>query len=338
MVLAGVLALVGVAGVGAAVVVDRATDSPMTSAVPVEPFVLPVERAERREAVGVGVTVAQTQGAEVLGNAVGVVTRVLVEAGGVVGSGSVVMEVQDSPVVAMASSAPLWRDLSLGATGSDVRRLQEFLTGLSLFDGEVDGRFGEDTRRAVVALQEQAGLDGPRGVLRLEQVVWIGEGRDLPVAEVLVQPGQAVSAGSPVFRAPDVPAAVMVSEPSGGLGLSATQVELVVGERSASYEPGSGQVQDPAFVQAVAQALGPGGEGIGQVRAAATEEVLVIPSSAVVVDTSGATCVFPDATAAPVPVEPVGGGLAATELPADTPLSTVLANPREVRGDDASCS
>lgn len=337
VVLGAVLAVVAVAGAGAAVVVDRTTVSPMTSAAPVEPFVVPVERAERRESVGVGVTVEQTEGFEAAVNADGVVTRVVAQAGSTVDSGSVVVEVEDSPVIAMAAQAPLWRDLSQGAVGQDVARLQQFLADLSLFDGEVDGRFGAGTRTAVVALQEQAGLVGPRGVLLLEQVLWIGEGEELMVGEVLVAAGQPVAAGVPVLRAPAVATALVVSEPSGGLGLAAVDAELVVGEQATPYQPGSGRVEATDFVHAVAADLGPGGEGIGQVRAASTEEVLVIPSSAVVVDASGATCVFPDATAAPVAVVPVGGGLAASELAPDTPLSSVLANPREVRGD-AACS
>jgi hypothetical protein len=73
---------------------------------------------------------------------------------------------------------------------------------------------------------------------------------------------------------------------------------------------------------------GPG--GTAQIRPTTTVEAITVPSSAVVTDSSGTVCVFPAAEAAPVVVHPIGGGIGPVALPADTPITQVLANPADV--------
>ena len=66
-----------------------------------------------------------------------------------------------------ASSAyvPARRTLTVGMSGTDVRRLQERLTQLKYFPGAINGVFGSDTLEAVWAFQEVQGLstDGAVG-------------------------------------------------------------------------------------------------------------------------------------------------------------------------------
>ncbi len=62
--------------------------------------------------------------------------------------------------------------LSAGASGEEVRALQERLVALGYLSGEADGQYGAQTRRAVKAFQRRNGLDadgiaGPKTLARL---------------------------------------------------------------------------------------------------------------------------------------------------------------------------
>ena len=57
--------------------------------------------------------------------------------------------------------------LVLGSTGSEVKRIQEILKLIQLFDGEVDGVFGPQTQQAVITFQSMVGLS-PDGIVGSE--------------------------------------------------------------------------------------------------------------------------------------------------------------------------
>ena len=78
-------------------------------------------------------------------------------------------------------------------------------------------------------------------------------------------------------------------------------------------------------------------EGIGQLVATTPVPTFTVPASAVVTDAKGATCLFESVQARPIPVKVTGGGLATVEIPRDTPVRQVLANPLQVRAETA-CS
>lgn len=68
-----------------------------------------------------------------------------------------------------APAAP--RTLSIGSTGSDVRKLQEQLRAMG-YELAVDGRFGPEMQRAVIAYQTVTGLkiDGIAGILTRQAI------------------------------------------------------------------------------------------------------------------------------------------------------------------------
>nr|WP_297427591.1 peptidoglycan-binding protein [uncultured Actinotalea sp.] len=310
-----------------AAAIDRGTPSPLTSDARVDPVVVPVERAERRIAVGVGVSVEYRAGREVLAGAEGLVTAVVADLGTELTSGDVVVETEDRPLVAMVAEAPLWRDLTPGARGEDVTRLQQFLADLGLLASAPDGRFGATTARAVAAFNERFERPELGSTFAAGTVAWVGAD-PLTVESVLVKAGDPVGAGTPLVAGPQVPAVALVSEPTGGPAAEPGRAyELVVGELRVPYEIGSGRVAEPAAVAELAAALGPVAEGIGTVTTADPDAVLVVPASAVVADPSGATCVFVDTESRPVPVRPVGGGLASVDLDPGASVDAVLANP-----------
>lgn len=332
-VVVGVLLVVPAVGLGAWAATAAVPD-PTQAGEQVEPVVAPVVAAERRASGAVTVEVRLTDGRAAPSAIAGTVTATA-SLGAVLGDGAEVARIDDRPVRAMVASAPLWRALSRGDTGDDVRRLQEYLVATAHLSATPDGVFGASTARATAAFAREMGL--PKGTTTFDPgwVVWVGPD-PLEVHAVVAPVGTPVSAGSALVTGPGSAAAVTVTEPQGGLGAELGPVaELVVGAAQVTYEVGSGAVTDPQDVAAVVAALAPVTSGAAQVRAAAATPVLSVPASAIVSGAGGVVCVYPSATAGPVVVAPVGGGASTVELdPAAVPgdLTSVLVNPALVDG------
>lgn len=89
-----------------------------------------------------------------------VVTKQTVAVGGQLGAGSVALEVNGRPLLALPGAFPYYRTLTLGDQGPDVRQLQAGLVAAGMQVTE-DGRFGATTARAVTALYTRAGYSVP---------------------------------------------------------------------------------------------------------------------------------------------------------------------------------
>lgn len=85
----------------------------------------------------------------------GVLTAMPVADGAAVAPGTVVLEVNDQPVVALHMPFGLWRDVDDGDRGADVRHLHAALADLGLFDGPVDAAAGPPTWAALGAIDER---------------------------------------------------------------------------------------------------------------------------------------------------------------------------------------
>ncbi|GAA1557596.1 peptidoglycan-binding protein [Brevibacterium picturae] len=80
-------------------------------------------------------------------------------AGTIVKTGQQVYETDGHPVVLFRGSRPFWRELSVDSDdGEDIRQLQQNLTDLGFYSGNVDGGFGWLTRQAVRDWQKSLGL------------------------------------------------------------------------------------------------------------------------------------------------------------------------------------
>ena len=68
-----------------------------------------------------------------------------------------------------AFALTIYKTLEFGSSGSDVTKLQNALLSLGYYDDDVDGRFGNATKEAVMAFQKSLGLDadGKAGTLTL---------------------------------------------------------------------------------------------------------------------------------------------------------------------------
>lgn len=82
------------------------------------------------------------------------------------------MTVDDKPVLALATSVPVWREVKRGVRGDDVEALQAELARLG-YDVQVDGRFGAGTRAAVLDVQKTIGVAKPSGSLAPADVLWL---------------------------------------------------------------------------------------------------------------------------------------------------------------------
>ncbi|MFD7921750.1 peptidoglycan-binding protein [Streptomyces sp. NPDC059740] len=81
----------------------------------------------------------------------GVVQRVTKApaAGREVAEGDVLMQVSGRPVLVLRGTAPMYRTLGPGASGDDVRQLQQALTRLGFHPGSADGTYGQADAAAV---------------------------------------------------------------------------------------------------------------------------------------------------------------------------------------------
>jgi peptidoglycan hydrolase-like protein with peptidoglycan-binding domain len=125
----------------------------------------------------------------VVNQRMGTLTRVP-DTGAVIERGEVLYRVDDEPVVLLIGDLPLYRDLSEGMEGPDVRQLERNLKALGYADAiTVDDEFTDGTGDAVEELREDYGLS---------------DGESITVGDVVFQPtpvrvsGAAVDVGSPV--------------------------------------------------------------------------------------------------------------------------------------------
>lgn len=134
----------------------------------------------------------------------GVVTAAPVARGTLVRSPDVVSVINGSPVFAMAGSFPLYRDLTAGVTGPDVRQVQDALqaAGLPIPEREL-GTFGPSTQKAIAALYRNAGFEAPRSELPATESTG---GAEAPGGETA-----ATTAPPPVATAPMLPQTAVVT-------------------------------------------------------------------------------------------------------------------------------
>lgn len=90
-----------------------------------------------------------------------VVTRATVKRGSRVKPGQVVTEVDGRPVILLQGRLPAYRNLRIGASGPDVRELQNALIGLGYSDFDPAGFFGASTALAELELYRHLGYPAP---------------------------------------------------------------------------------------------------------------------------------------------------------------------------------
>ena len=177
---AGVLLCVAVASVVAAVAAFAlyrpVPPSLVVAATPAEIQLVPEELTDARE---VELSAQLGAASSLIAPAAGAVTSSGCTPGARFVSGASDMVIEQTRLVNLFTTTPLWRDLAFGDKGDDVSALQHELTRLG-FATEVTGRFDWQTWARWDDLVEARDGDTTHGELARGQVLW------LPAAEVMV--------------------------------------------------------------------------------------------------------------------------------------------------------
>ncbi|MEW6969476.1 peptidoglycan-binding protein [Trueperella pyogenes] len=103
-------------------------------------------------------------------------------------TGSEMMRVNDTPIVAMRGELPAWRAFRIGMSdGRDVMQLEENLHQLGYFTHKPDTHFDRQTASAIAKWKKDRGLD-PNGTIELGRIVFTPS--DLVVTTNKVVPGE----------------------------------------------------------------------------------------------------------------------------------------------------
>ncbi|MFT3834597.1 MAG: peptidoglycan-binding domain-containing protein [Micropruina sp.] len=237
-------------------------------------------------------------------------------------SGRIVARIDDRPVLGLATSLPLYRNLASGSKGRDVRAVQRELRRLG-HRVTVDGRYRAGTRAAVRSMQRKAGIAKPDGRLPLNSLVWLPAAQVTP-AKCDARKGDQSNAGSTLFTVAGRLTSVSFTRPDG----------LVPGARTLSLygveaKAGQGGVADRKFLDAVAatpdyQAYvldGKKAEVTATLQLATPVNASKVPPGAVFSLAGNAGCVQSGDRAIPVTI--VGAGLGAVLFTTSETLTEV---------------
>lgn len=252
--------------------------------------------------------------------ATGTITQVLVEPGAEVSQGSELFRVDERPVVIAQGEVPTFRDVGEGATGADVRQVQQLLTDLGLYSGEVGGEAGAQTAAAIRAWQRDMGVE-QTGVVQAGDVVFVPR---LPTrvtlnTEVVARGAQLAGGEQVVSSLAEAPSFVVpVTDAQAAMMPAGTTVRITSPEQDVWEAVVTDQSVDPADGTVRARLAGVDGavvcgDGCGQVPVTGeallsseivivpSESGLVVPSAAVVTSADGQTAVI-DAAGERLPV------------------------------------
>lgn len=177
----------------------------------------------------------------------GTVTSLACEVGGTLASGDVPLSIDSTPVAALHTAYPLWRDLSLGDTGPDVAALQSELGRLGYPAGR-SGTMDRRTARALTSFFTDREYARPDSSLRRDAVLWL-PARELAVADCALKTAMVVQHGDTFVTTGGGLAALRPALPAEGLAPGARTISF--GDVAGPVQPDGG-VTDPAFLAAVA--------------------------------------------------------------------------------------
>lgn len=216
--------------------------------------------------------------------------------GTTVSVGESLYEADGRPVVLMAGSRPLWRDLaSDAADGPDVQQLEQNLQALGFFDGEPDERFDWWTTAAIMAWQESLGVEHTGAVamtdvvfassapVRVDQVTaQLGDSGVSPFTYSTTSLRVTVKLTAAQARELSVPSPVRVRLPS-GTEIDATMTAIDQGGQPTGKD---GETTPPtASIEFADQAAlseeRPGAVKVTVAGSEGAEETLVVPAVAI---------------------------------------------------------
>lgn len=170
----------------------------------------------------------------------GILTGYACSPGAVIKSGTSFLSIDESPILALHTEVPLWRDLEPGMKGSDVRALQTELTRLG-YRCAVTGTWQGNTTAAVKKLWQTAGVK-QLDTLALNRVIWL-PGTEVGIKTCTAQLGTTLNPDTSVATINDVLAQLQVKVESGDARVA------IAGDVKVDI-PEDGSITDAAFLTA----------------------------------------------------------------------------------------
>lgn len=306
-------ALIGIAVGAIAVLGLRPTTTPSELGEPADSPEIAISLSDFSDPRELSVEVRLAPSAAVVAPDAGIVTKSTCARGQAISSGSSPYAVSGRPLLALQLAVPLWRDLSIGSHGDDVRAVQQEFRRLGHAVPET-GQWDPPTRDAVTALLGSIGLERGSGDLLLTDVIWLPT-QDVKPADCPARVGDRIDAGGDL--ATITPTVV-------GLVVPLSTTELLAGERQlqlgsvTTAVPLDGVITDAAVIEAAlldpssAPTLATLESGsplplTGRLALTTPRQVANVPASAVRSGPAG-PCVF-DTQSGAVPVEVLGSSL-----------------------------
>jgi len=246
----------------------------------------------------------------------GRITRAECEIGEPIESGSSPLSVDDRPSVALATTAPLWRDLGPGMQGDDVLSVQAELDRLG-FAVQQTGTYDAATAAAVQELFHAAGEDRLDGSLPMSRVVWLPDAHTVSAqCPPIVGLESAAGTDAVELARTDSPLVALRATGAGLDGAAYGAREVRLGDLTAPVDD-TGRVTDPEFLSVVNE-IGAfnleAGFSTIELDLSLTDPrtVTVVPASAVFGLTGNTGCIMADGV--PQQVEVVASRLGRTML------------------------
>lgn len=272
----------------------------------------------------------------------GLVTAVVAHPGEAIQSGSEILQLNGVSIVALKSSLPFFRAIGTGTTGPDVTALRLSLSALGIqgvgagttFDPALEVAIKEfQVRYQGASAKIASGTFDPNSVIYLPQTSVVVGSIAATVGLPAAAEGQPIVSGNPVLR-PFTLTDVTTGSASAQLPSSSTGYEFEVqGGPTIPVGPGF-VVSDPSVLQSVAGMLGrQSAQLAGQIRLVTPRQYSSVPTSAVVTDAGGGTCVYPyggGRIGEPISVAVSGG------LPGQTEVSELAGSIQSVLADPAA--
>lgn len=320
-----VLAAATLLGAGAATgALLRPADTPYELQAAKDVTSAPVGREEVTDERTVKISVQRTPAPPLIIGLSGRVTSTACRPGAELKSGQVVARINETPVIALATASPLYRDLAEGAEGDDVKALQRELARLGN-KVETNGKYGPKTTAAMKKLQKAAGVAAPDGKVAAGGVLWLSAPSVVPDTCELVQ-GAFVSPGQIFAKVPARLTAITVKSMPENIAAGERVIDVfgVQGPFSAD-----GTATDPEFLRAVTatqeyRALEAAEKESDLTAILSLKEpvrALKVPPGALFAVEGDTGCVQMDGRALPVKI--VGSRLGATLVSTDVPLTKV---------------
>lgn len=240
-------AIVGLAG-GVVLSLALAPSAPDGLQPPAVPRTFTLQETEFRDERPMGLTAGVDRTAPIALNTNGIVTGSECVSGRTLRNGDVIAHIDAAPVVALASSTPLFRDLIPGDEGTDVTALRHALRGLG-FDVDAEGPYSSAVRDAVKNIQGSTGVAPADGSLRVASLAWL-PAPSVAVSSCEVTVGERYDTGSPFAEVPGTLRSLTVVA-----GETAAPVPGDRTVRLGSHEfamPESGVIEDRATLDEVA--------------------------------------------------------------------------------------